>query len=425
MMYLAAMTATVEPIQSPLLAGVSGKLPSRDAAASLRRQIATRLAETRPAPGSWLGTESGLVAELDISRSTVRRALGPLEAAGWIDRRAGAGTFAGPRIGQGEVEGVDPSWEGRTFEPRATALGEAHGPTKSQVRLAVLIFNIGDLAHDWYTPLVMEGLDEAAVDAGVTIELVGGRHRDVDAISRRLAACRPDALACLASDPWVPLVLRDAQRLGIRCFVTGTPHAGLGVPVIAEDNRQIIRLAVDHLMSHGHHEIGLVLQRSVEPWAMERHEAFTEVLEAAGVQDPERRVLWLPMSRPDQDQPWVDRLETFIRQRELTGLIPGNYLAMRYLDTLVRSARLRLPQDLSVVNLEQDWVQRRRLGTRQPTTVEFPLRDIGRALARMCREAFENESESPARTVLPARLIPGDTVSACQEPQQIQTSPPV
>jgi DNA-binding LacI/PurR family transcriptional regulator len=384
------------------------------------------LAETRPEPGSWLGTESGLVAKLDISRSTVRRALGPLEAAGWIDRRAGAGTFAGPRIGQGEVEGVDRTFADRSLEPHLTALSGPRGAARSQVRLAVLIFNIGDLARDWYTPLVMEGLDEAAAEAGVTIELVGGRdHDDVDAISRRLAACRPDALACLASDPWVPLVLRDAQRMGIRCFVTGTPHAGLGVPAIAEDNRQIIRLAVDHLMGQGHREIGLVLQRSAEPWVMERHEAFTEALEAAGVQEPERRVLWLPMNRPDHDQPWVDRLEAFIRERELTGLVPGNYLAMRYLDTLVRSARLRVPRDLSVVNLEQDWSQRRRLGTRQPTTVEFPLRDIGRVLARMCREAFENESESPSRTVLPARLLPGDTVSVCQESQQIQQTPPV
>jgi DNA-binding LacI/PurR family transcriptional regulator/DNA-binding MarR family transcriptional regulator len=381
---------------------LSDPLPPRSAATALREQVARFLVRAGAEPGTRLGTESELVGLLKVSRSTVRRALDPLEAAGWIDRRAGAGTFVGSRVGQGDFlpltrDGREPE----ALRQRAVAQG--------LLRLAILVFNIGDLTHDWYTPAVIEGIDEVAEELRISVELLGNRDRDVEMISRRLAITRPDVLAGLSNDPKQAHVVRDAQRLGIHCIVAGTPHASLGVPVVVEDNRQMISLAVNHLVEQGHRRIGLMIQRVVEPWVFERHEGFLAAIERAGIEADESLVHWLPLERPADESELAGRVERFIRSRGLTAVIPGNDLPMRCLDTLVRSERLSVPEDVSVVNLEQDYARRRWLNHGDPTSLIMPLKQMGRTLAQLARASAERRAVEPL-TVLEAVLKPGSTV---------------
>ncbi len=396
--------------------------PTRDAAGTLRRQVLEHLLASKPPVGTRLGTDAELVEQTRLSRSTIRRALDLLQKEGWIDRRAGAGTFVGPRIA---------SVEGDADHPLRAAYGRAfvaphHGPREGStddlpgfaaprprrerhevLRLAVLVFKIGDLAHDWYTPRVLEGVNQAAEEHNVSVEILGNSDFDVDAIARRLAQSRPDVLACLTNDPRQAMVIRDAQRMGITTMVTGTPLMNLGVPVVLEDNRQAMKLAVDHLHQLGHERIGLICQRAVERWVFDRHEAFTD-LTAPGdsARQADGFTHWLPLSPPAADAPMLDTVEHFIRANRLTAVIPASGLAMHCLDSLVRSNRLRVPDDVSVVSFEQDWQQRRWLGMASLATVAFPLEDMGRTIARFARAALEARP-IPAMTVLPCNLIRG------------------
>ena len=379
--------------------------PSRGAAEALREHVVEFLRRSRPTVGERFLTDAELVEQSRLSRSTVRRALDELHREGWIERRIGSGTFVGPRAAYPEFAGAPAPLE----QPRANGSG---GRQRSVVRLAVLIFEIGDLAHDWYTPSILEGLDRAAEEHGISVELLGNRDRDVDAISRRLASTRPDVLACLAAEPKQAFVIRDAQKLDIPCIVTGTPHLGLGLPCVMEDNRQGMKLAVRHLVERGHRRIGLALQRHVERWVMDRDEAFAEALEEAGIDPAEFPVHYLPMGQKNQVSPGGEAaLARYIHRHKLTALIPGSLAPMLCVDRLVRSGALRVPEDLSLVGIEQDLVKGSMdwLGERRPTTLVMPLKEMGSELARLARLAAERK-ELPPETHLPCRISAGDTV---------------
>jgi LacI family transcriptional regulator len=214
-------------------------------------------------------------------------------------------------------------------------------------------------------------------------------------------------LVCLASEPRQAFVIRDAQRLGVRCIVTGTPHRQLGLPTISEDNRQAMRLAAEHLLKLGHRKIALILERVAEPWVFERHETFLQVLQEAGVEPDERLVHWTPQNDPREGNPASqEALAAFLERMRPTAVIPGSYLPMLYIDRLSRDRRLVIPEQLSVISMEQDIPKAHWLGGMDLSHVRFPMREIGRKVAELARSLVQQESV-PDQLVLPARLVPG------------------
>ena len=379
------MKTSIKPDSLDLSAPYSG----RHAAGDLRDRIVKHLASGQVSHGDAFLTDAALVEKTGLSRSTVRRALEDLQRDGWIDRRIGQGTFVGPRAGAP----VNPDTGRR--------LGK---------RLAVLIYSLGDLAHDWYTPLILEGLDKAAAGLGLGVELLGTRDRDTDALSQRLEQTLPDVLACLSNDPREAFVIRDAQRLGIPCIVSGTPHMRLGVPCVREDNQQAIAMAVRHLVEKGHHRIALAIQRSFEPWVFERHEAFRNALEAINVDAAESSVYWLPLG-PDYLLPKDKgmKLKAFLKQRGCTAVIAGSRLPMLCLEALSADGKLKIPEDISVVTFEQKSLQRTWFGGIKPDSVELPLHEIGEKIAHMAY-ALANREKTETQVLMHSRLITGDSI---------------
>jgi len=271
--------------------------------------------------------------------------------------------------------------------------------------VAVLIYKIGDIVNDWYTPGILQGLDDAGHEQRVVVELLGDRDGSIDALSRRLELSHPDVLICLSNRLQHAFVIRDAQRLGIQCLVSGTPLAGLNVPGVSEDNKQAMSLAVGHLIEHGHRDIGIALPRLVEPWVFDRLDAYLQRISGAGL---ESHVHWTPAGDAVSTGE-VESLQAFITGRRLTGFVPGNIDSMRGLDALVRNGRLSVPRDLSVVSFEQDHPDRNYLGVAQATRIAFPLREMGQRLAQLARFAVEGSVLEKAE-LLPALLIAGESV---------------
>lgn len=367
---------------------LSGPYKPRFAAEELKGRITAFLKKETPGAGVPFLTDAELVTQTGLSRSTVRRALDGLQREGWIERRIGQGTFIGPR---------------------AAALMHAGSPQRADVRLALLIYSIGDLAHDWYTPLILEGVDAAAARLGIGIELLGTRDRDVNAISKRLEQTLPDVLACLSNDPREAFVIRDAQRLGIHCLVSGTPHMRLGLPCVREDNAQAMHLAVRHLAARGHRRIALAIQSHDEPWVFERHDAYVAAMKAvAGICS----VHCMPMGS-DRVLPSgaEDDLLGFLDAQKPTAIIAGSRLPMVCLDALAVAGRIRVPRDFSVVSFEQDKTHRLWFNGIAPDTVVLPLYDIGQTLAELACQLAAKRAVPPM-TILPATMREGESVKA-------------
>ena len=246
----------------------------------------------------------------------------------------------------------------------------------------------------------------------MTIELLGHREYSIEEVSRRLRRTQPDALACLGYVPTQARVLFEADRLGIRVIVAGTPMMGLGFPAVVEDNEQGTRLAVRQLVEAGHERIGLVLPRELEGgWSNERHAAFGDALDEAGLGADEAMVCWLPQ---DQVRPHVlagstEIIERYLARRKPTAVVCGSYRAAQAMGMLVQAGKLRIPGDLSLVTFDQFPSLREWLGA-VPTTVALPLEAMGRALAASARRLVADEAVAPV-TRLACGLEAGETVA--------------
>jgi len=149
--------------------------------------------------------------------------------------------------------------------------------------MALIIHLLGDLGHDWYASGVMAGIDSAAEETAVSLELLGNQDGDVKSISRRLMQSRPDVLAFAAPPLKNTLLIGEAQRLEIPCIGTGTLLATIGVPSVSEDGADAARRAVKYLADRGHQKIGLIAAPFSLPWVFHRREGYMKGLIEAGL----------------------------------------------------------------------------------------------------------------------------------------------
>ena len=306
----------------------------------------------------------------------------------------------------------------------ALAASPADGPhhRRSGFRLAVLISRVEDLAHDWFSLGVIAGLDAAAADRGGRLELIGTREARPEVLARRLAEARPDALAYLAWQPEYLALLEVAHRLGLPTVFGGTSFARPNwAGVVYEDNAHSVELAVDALWSAGHREVALAINRWPEPWVFERQLGFEHSVETRGGDPDDLRVAWLgtegTMAETTRRGPlppdglvayerheellegMADRLGRFLDHHRPTGLIVGSQIVADVLGRLVRRGAVRVPEELSVVCIDQHPQLTAWLGV-EPTTVCLPLVEMGREIFAAAAE-MTRPDRTPGAAVLP------------------------
>jgi LacI family transcriptional regulator len=271
-----------------------------------------------------------------------------------------------------------------------------------------MVHMMGDLVHDWYVAGLIAGIDEAAEETGVSLELLGHREGEAAAASRRLEQSKPDVLAFAAPAQRHALLFGEARRLGIPCIGTGSFMPSLGLPAVCEDGEDGARRAVKLLVEKGHRRIGYVSPTFPLPWVFQRRKGYLQGLEQSGLEADECTVLWLD-DHLASDAP--DRLQRFIERRELTAVLLSSWVLMDPLSALIRSGQLVIPRDLSVISFDQHQSMSLWLGNVKPTTVNMPLQQMGRHLAHMARQVADHQPV-PEVVTLPCDLIEGESVAA-------------
>lgn len=209
----------------------------------LYRVLSQSLAEGRFGDGKPLPSEPRLMREYGISRSTVRRALGRLEAEGRIERKRGSGTYA--REGKGEAAAaptdLSPLLDGAATPPAAVTgrtIAFQRVPTPAPLvsqhpefgAAALLIRQVRYAGRD---PIVMETAHlPEAVASGLTRRSLDGDGRGIltmlAAIGHRGTSLEREFVA-LEADPLA------AESLGM---AVGAPV--LNVRTLARDPRDRI-----------------------------------------------------------------------------------------------------------------------------------------------------------------------------------------
>lgn len=386
---------------------ISGPFPSRKAFQALRDRLISHLLETRAAPGDAFCSEAQLMEKSGLSRTTVRKAVDELCRAGWLERRAGVGTFVGPRVAMPH--------------PPSSAQPGRGAASGAVIRVAVLVHLQGEGGADYFTRGVLQGLDSAAVEEGVSVELVGDCNMDIDALVKRLKRSSADVLVVMPSTARHALLAGAAEAMGIPCLVAGTHLFESGLPTVQENGEQGAALAVKHLIAKGHRRIGIWLCQAPAVWVHQRRNGFMKALEENGIAPDERWVLWTPYAPvtdvTSQSQlAHVDRFLAFLKEQRPTAMIIGSSgQHTRALSEALRKGKIRVPQDLSLVFLDQHYEDYSRYLHRRPTAVLLPLVEVGRTLARLAVAAHGARKlggpPPPPLTVLPCGLAEGDSVA--------------
>jgi len=251
---------------------------------------------------------------------------------------------------------------------------------------------------------VLGGINDLANDLGISIEVLGDYDCDVKSVSQRLMQSHPDVLACTAPGAKHAMLLGEARRLDIPCIGTGTFLTDLGVPTVCEDGVAGGAMAVRHLAERGHRRIGFIQIAYSVPWVFHRHEGYLKGLHESGLDADDCFVRWL---LPEEDH--AVALLNHIERFGLTAVVAGSFAPLKSLAPLVHSGKIRIPRDLSVVSFDQHPESAAWLGGVRPTTVELPLRAMGRRLAEMARQIVEGETVQS--TYLPCTLSAGASVA--------------
>lgn len=378
--------------------------PRRGVAETLKDRLVQYLKASQQAPGSRFLTDAELMERSGLSRSTVRRALDELQREGWVRREVGRGTFVGP-----QAEAFLDASHGSASERAVRPQHHHTSRVSSELRIAVCVLWEDSVIPDWYSPLVLRGIDQEVGLGEASVELLGHSTDHPDRLYQRLERSRPDVLICLAGSLAQTFVIRDAQRLNIPVICAGTSYRDLGLPSVFEDNAQGMKLAYDHLRDMGHERIGLLLNMSRFPFVFERLAAFRDCCEAHGVFDS-GSVHWINADGGSSDvTAEADRLPSYLDSYQPTAVISGSAIAERTLGLAARRQGLSIPQDLSVVAIDQSPDASAWLGVAQPTTIAIPLEEMGRELAQLAQSVHAGETQAPS--AVQCHLVRGDSVA--------------
>jgi len=375
-------------------------LPDQRAAETLRQQIVDHLVAKRPVVGSPLFSESQLMSRAKVSRSTVRRALEPLERSGWIERRQGKGTFVGPRVEM--VHGRDQI--------------ETSTSTSSRlIRLAVVADRATPWSDDPYSRGIVGGLDAAADECSISVELLGFARSQPEVTVRRLRQSRPDVMAILAPHEHHSRLIGAAMLMKIPCLGTSSSSPRFGISSVTYRDDLGASMGVAELARHGHRRIALIQTEATNLFVHRRQRGYREGILAAGIEPDNNFELTLPQWHAGEIETpttHVAILDAFLQKQKPTALLIGESKINALLGALYRDGRLRIPDDISFITFDSNYsLYAVWFNGLRPTTVDLTLPQVGKSLATLAHHVLEQPGAAPTEISHACAIAEGETVT--------------
>jgi LacI family transcriptional regulator len=271
-------------------------------------------------------------------------------------------------------------------------------------------YTVGVLIPDLTNPLfppIMRGIEDGLEEAGYTL-LTVNTDNDPERERRHMEALRARQV-----DGFIAATARLHVELLAEVAASGTPVVLVNrsledgsLPAVTVNDRQGIRLAVDHIVGLGHERIAHVAGPQNVSTGHRRYLGFVEAMAAAGLEAPAERISFATaFTEPDGASACEELLA---HEPRLTAIVAANdRLALGCYDTL-EAHGLRCPEDVSIVGFnDMPFVDR----LRPPlSTVRVPQREIGAVAADLLLQRLSDGTQTAREILLePSLIIRGST----------------
>jgi LacI family transcriptional regulator len=260
---------------------------------------------------------------------------------------------------------------------------------------------VGDIENPFFAAAA-RGMSDVLEERGHTV-LLANSDEDFDrerTAIETLRARRVDALVVVPSSGTPSPHLRAAARDGTPLVLLDRAVRGLGVDSVTVDNVTGARSATEHLLSHGHRQIGLVSDEPEIPSSAERIRGYRDALGAAGVDFDEHLVALGGPTRHDGYLAARRLLES--PQRPTALFTTNNFMTVGTMHAL-RDLGLRIPRDISLVGFDDlEWTT---LVDPPLTVVSQPAIELGQEAGRRVLARLDGADGRPRRIRLRTKLI--------------------
>ncbi len=274
--------------------------------------------------------------------------------------------------------------------------GVAAALRTKQTNLAAIV--LPDLGNPLFAPIV-QAIETSLRLQGIMclVAQTPGEARGRCDLIVALANRQIDGLLILAAETDDPM-LAEASRLAIPTVLVNRGFGERRFPSVVNDDRESVRLVLEHLQGLGHQRIAHVAGPSSSSTGRARRDAFESLAHQLGIDATSSEA-----SAFTRNAGREATQELFGKASGCTAIFAGNDLiAMGVLDFLHQRG-LRVPDDMSLVgHNDMPLVD---LIDPPLTTVRIAAQDMGRQAAQLLLEHLRAPGQSPSMRVLTPTMV--------------------
>lgn len=328
-------------------------------------------------PGDKIFSENELADQFEISRHTVRQAIGELVAEGWLYRIKGKGTFVDRRPDE-------------TLNPSKT--------------IAVITTYL----NDYIFPAIIRGIDSVLSSNGYNIMLgcTYNQHEKEricleNLMNQNIQGLIVEPTKSVLPNPNIELY-RELSSKGIPVLFIHGCYRELNYSYIIEDDMKAGYMATKHLIDCGHNKIGGIFKID-DIQGHYRFAGFQKAYAESGLKLPDSNVLWFETGEVDMkfEINIVGQLAALLTQ--CTAIVCYNeQIAVKVMD-IIRKNGWNVPENISLVSFDDS--QLAVASEVKLTTVAHPKEELGSKAAASMISMIERKKNYFAVKMEPKLII--------------------
>lgn len=347
----------------------------------LRDYIINEIKTGKIGVGEKFASENELAETFEMSRNTVRQAIGELVSEGWLSRVQGKGTFVNEH------------------------------PEKNNEAVKTIAV-ITSYLSDYIFPSIIRGIDGILSVSGYSMILgcTYNQHQKErlcleNLLNQNINGLIVEPTKSALPNPNIDLY-KKLQAKGIPILFIHGSYREIQAPYIVEDDVEAGYIATKHLLDLGHKHIAGIFKIDDIQGHM-RFSGFQKAHFEAGIQISDSKVMWFEtMDLDNKFKSSNSQLQSILK--DSTALVCYNdQIALRIID-LLRDTLIKIPEDISLVSFDDSDLAL--ASETKLTTVAHPKEALGKKAAEVIMDIINSKEKFSDIKIKPILVIRNSTV---------------